>query len=162
MVREIEEARLPGVGVRYSFVSSRGQRLTVLHHRSGRREVFVEAPADPDASRQVLDLDERDSRILGELLGGSRVVPEFERLQQTIGGLALDWLTVEGGSSAAGRSIGQLAVRRSTGVTIVSVLRGDAQIPNPGPELQLEAGDIAVVIGSPDNLRRVRDLFRAR
>lgn len=161
-MQEIQETALPGVGVRYSFTSSGGKRLTVLHHRSGRREVFIEAPDDPDASRQVLDLDERDSRILGELLGGSRVVPEFQRLEQTIGGLALDWLTVEAGSSAAGRSIGELAVRRSFGVTIVSVLRGDDQLPNPGGEAQLEAGDIVVVIGSPAASRGVRDLFRAK
>lgn len=161
-MQEIQETALPGVGVRYSFTSAGGKRLTVLHHRSGRREVFIEAPDDPDASRQVLDLDERDSRILGELLGGSRVVPEFQRLEQTIGGLALDWLTVEAGSSAAGRSIGELAVRRSFAVTIVSVLRGDDQLPNPGGEAQLEAGDIVVVIGSPAACRRVRDLFRAK
>lgn len=160
-MQEIQETALPGVGVRYSFTSSGGKRLTVLHHRSGRKEVFVESPGDPDASRPVLDLDERDGRILGELLGGSRVVPEVPRLQQTIGGMALDWLTVEPGAPAAGRTIGELAVRRSFGVTIVSVLRGDQQVPNPGPEMRLDAGDIAVVIGSPDACRQARDLFRA-
>ncbi len=160
VVREIEETALPGVGVRYSFVSSKGQRLSVLHHRSGRRELFVEVAGDPDAARLVLDLDERDSRILGELLGESRVVPDFERLQQTVGGMTLDWLTVEPASPAAGRTIGELAVRSSTGATVVSVLRGEEQIPNPAPDVRLEAGDIAVVIGVPESCRRARDVFR--
>lgn len=160
-MQEIQETALPGVGVRYSFTSSEGKRLTVLHHQSGRKEVFVEAPDDPDASRQVLDLDERDGRLLGELLGGSRVVPEAQRLQQTIGGMAIDWLRVEARAPAAGRTIGELAVRRTFGVTIVSVLRGDQQLPNPGQELRLEAGDIAVVIGTPEACQRVRAVFRA-
>lgn len=160
-MQEIQETPLPGVGMRYSFTSSEGRRLTVLHHRSGRKEVFVESPGDPDASRPVLDLDEREGRILGELLGGSRVVPEVQRLQQTIGGMAIDWLTVDAAAPAAGRTIGELAVRRSFGVTIVSVLRGDEQLANPGPELRLEAGDIAVVIGTADACRQVRHLFRA-
>lgn len=159
-MQEIHETPLPGVGVRYSFTSSTGKRLTVLHHRSGRREVFVEQPGDPDASRPVLDLDERDGQILAELLGGSRVVPDAQRLQQGIGGMTLDWLTVEAGA-AAGRTIGELAVRRTTGATIVSILRGDQQLPNPGPEVGLEVGDIAVVVGSTDACRRARDLFRS-
>ncbi len=160
MVREIEETQLPGVGVRYSFRASGGQRLSVLHHRTGRRELFVEVAGDPDAARPLLELDERDSRILGELLGESRVVPDFERLQQSVGGMTLDWLAVEPTSRVAERTIGELAVRSSTGATIVSVVRGEEQIPNPGADMRLEAGDLAVVIGLPESCRRARDLFR--
>lgn len=158
---EIEETRLPGVGVRYSFTTDDGRRVSVLHHRTDRRELFVCPPDDPDTAEEVLDLDGDDARTLAELLGGSRVVTELDRLQQVVPGLALDWLEVEAASPAAGRSIGQLEVRKSTGVTIVAVLRDSEHIPNPAADFVFQADDTAVVIGPTDAIRRLRDLLRA-
>lgn len=157
---EIEETRLPGVGVRYAFTTDDGRRVSVLHHRTGHRELFVSPPDDPDRAEPVLDLDGDEARTLAELMGGSRVVTELDRLQQVVPGLALDWLEVEAGSPAAGRSIGQLEVRRTTGVTIVTVLRGSEHVPTPMPDFVFEPGDTAVVVGPTDAIRRVRDLLR--
>lgn len=33
----IEETTLPGVGVRYSFLTTDGERVSVLHHHGGHR-----------------------------------------------------------------------------------------------------------------------------
>ncbi|MGH3442027.1 MAG: cation:proton antiporter regulatory subunit [Nitriliruptorales bacterium] len=158
---QIEETRLPGVGVRYSFTTDDGHRVSVLHHRTGHRELFVCPPDDPDTAEQVLDLHGDEARTLAEVLGGSRVVTELDRLQQIVPGLALDWLEVEEKSPAAGRSIGQLEVRRSTGVTIVTVLRDAEHTPSPSADFVFAAGDTAVVVGPPESIRRVRDLLRA-
>ncbi len=160
MEHEIEETTLPGVGVRYSFATEAGERVSVLLHHSGHREVYVSDPDDPDRSLEVLDLDERDSRVLAELLGGARIVHEIHALQQDIEGVAIDWLPIEAGSPAAGRSIGQLQVRSSTGVTIIAIIRGGQPVPGPGPEFELAAGDTAIVLGQPEDCRRAQDLFR--
>jgi TrkA domain protein len=160
MVKDIEETPLPGVGVRFAFESSSGQRIAVLHHHGGRREVFLQDPDETDASQEVLDLDEDDGWTLAELLGGSRVTREIDRLQQAVEGLAIDWLPVEPGSPAAGRTIGQLQIRRTTGVTVVTILRGNQALPAPGPEFSLESGDTLVVFGAPGDIRRVHDLVR--
>lgn len=160
MVREIDETPLPGVGVRYSFETTKGLRLSVLHHRTGHRELFAEAPDDPDAGFRVADLDEGDSQTLAELLGGSKVRTDLGHLQQAVAGLTLDWVDVEVDSPGAGRTIGQLNVRSTTGVTIVTVVRGREQIPVPGPDFALAAGDTVVVLAEEDDLRRVHDLVR--
>lgn len=160
MVPRIEETRLPGVGVRYSFVTADGVRVSVLHHRTGRRELYVSTPDDPDTAEEVLDLDSAEARTLAELMGGSQVVTDLDRLQQVVPGMALDWLEVEPGSPAAGRTIGQLEVRKSTGVTIVTVLRDGGHEPSPGPDFVLEIGDTVVVVGPPEACGRVRDLLR--
>lgn len=162
MPPEIEETRLPGVGVRYSFTTVEGRRVCVVHHRTGRRELLLGPPGDPDAAHPVLELDGDEARTLAELMGGSRVVTDLDRLHQVVPGMALDWLEVEVGSPAAGRSIGQLQVRRTTGVTILTILRGGEHVPNPTPDLVLEEGDVAVVVGPPEAVRRLRDLLRAR
>ncbi|MDP9021971.1 MAG: cation:proton antiporter regulatory subunit [Actinomycetota bacterium] len=161
MAQRVEETQLPGVGMRYSFTTASGQRVSVLHHRTGHRQIFVSHPDDPDAATEVLDVEGPEARLLAELLGGSQVVADLDRLQHVVPGLALDWFEVEPGSPAAGRSIEQLAVRKTTGVTIVTVLRDGQYIPSPGGELVLQPGDTAVVVGPPEAIRRVNDLLRA-
>lgn len=157
---EIEEARLPGVGVRYSFQMSSGDRLSVVHHHSGRIQLYLADQHDPDAARQVLDLAEDDARVVAELLGTSRVVREIDRLQQSVAGLSIEWLKIPQDTPIAGRTIGELEIRSTTGVTVVAVLRDERTLPVPGPDFALEAGDTVVVVGRPDNIRRTDGLLR--
>lgn len=160
MAREIEETPLPGVGVRYSFELDAGGRVSVLHHHSGRHEVFVDDPDDPDAARQVLALTDDDSRILAELLGTSRIVREIDRLQQSVAGLSIEWAGIPDDSPVAGRSIGDLDIRSTTGATVVAALRDGEALPAPGPEFRLQAGDTLVVMGRRDDVARVHTLLR--
>lgn len=160
MTSEIEETQLPGVGVRYSFTASSDAHVSVLHHHSGRRQVFVGDPDDPDASRLVLELDDDDSRVLAELLGASKVIREIDRLQQSVAGLSIEWLRIPAGTMATGRSIGDLEVRSSTGVTVVAALRAGEALPVPGPEFVIRGGDTLVVMGRPDAIRRADALLR--
>jgi TrkA domain protein len=159
MASEVEETPLPGVGVRYSFVASNDARVSVLHHHSGRHQVFVGDPDDPDASQLVLELDDEDSRVLAELLGASRVVREIDRLRQSVAGLSIEWLRIPEGTRAAGRTIGDLGVRSSTGVTVIAALRGGQALPVPGPDFLIEHGDTLVVMGRPDAIRRADALL---
>ena len=55
-VSEVTETQLPGVGVRHEFVTAGGERVAVLSHRTGRREIAVYDRADPDACTTVLHL----------------------------------------------------------------------------------------------------------
>jgi len=57
-VAEIEQTQLPGVGVRYEFTTADGLRIGVVHHRAGRRELFVCTPEDPDSAIVTLDLSD--------------------------------------------------------------------------------------------------------
>lgn len=156
---EIEETPLPGVGLRYAFGTGGGERLSVVHHHSGRVQVYLSEPDDPDAARQVLDLDEDDSRVLAELLGASKVVREIDRLQQSVSGLSIEWLGVPDESKVAGRSIGDLEVRSATGVTVVAALRGGQTLAVPGPTFVIRGGDTIVVVGRPDDIRRIDELL---
>ncbi len=156
---EIEETPLPGVGLRYAFGTGGGERLSVVHHHSGRVQVYVSDRDDPDAARLLLDLDDDDSRVLAELLGASRVVREIDRLQQSVSGLSIEWLAVPDDAAIAGRSIGDLEIRSTTGVTVVAALRGGATLAVPGPDFTLQGGDTLVVVGRPDDIRRIDDLL---
>lgn len=160
MTSEIEETPLPSVGVRYSFTASSEAHVSVLHHHSGRRQLFVGDPDDPDASQLVLEFDLEDSRVLAEMLGVSKVVREIDRLQQSVAGLSIEWILIPEDTPAAGRSIGQLEIRSSTGVTVVAALRRGEALPIPGPQFLIEGGDTLVVMGRPEAIRRADGLLR--
>jgi len=157
---EIEETHLPGLGVRYEFRTSRGTRLGIVHHRTGRRELVVYHPEDPDSARDVIALDPDDSATLAEMLGASRVSEQLDRLQ-TVEGLAIDWLPVPTDSPFAGRTIGDTQARSRTGTSIVAVIRGDKAVPAPGPDFQLEAGDTLLVVGTARGIEELSVILRS-
>ncbi len=47
---DVTEVRLPRVGVRHEFTTAEGERIGVLSHRNGRREIVVYDRDDPDRS----------------------------------------------------------------------------------------------------------------
>lgn len=154
---EIRETELPGVGVRYEFRTGSGRRVGVVAHRSGRREIFLADPDDPDAVVESVDLSPEDARTLGDLLGVSQVASRLTELQQQVEELAIDWLPLDEDSPYAGRTIGEAGIRTRTGVSVVAIIRGEDAIPAPGPETRLEAGDYLVVVGTQ---RGVEELVR--
>jgi TrkA domain protein len=158
---DVMEVELPGVGVRYEFVTEDGTRVGVVSHRSGRREIYLADPADPDRFNRALGLGEEEARTLAELLGASRVAAELAELQQKIEGLAIDWLPVREDSPYAHSTIGAARVRTRTGVSIVAVLRGELAIPAPGPEVEVRPGDYLVVVGTPRGIEHAVELLRA-
>lgn len=156
----VQETRLPGIGVRYEFVTDKGERVGVVHHRSGRRELVLYEARDPDCVAQAIELDEADSRTLAEMLGGAGVAERLTKLQQSVEGLAMDQLAVGAGSTYEGRTIGDTAARTRTGASIVAVLRKDRAFPAPGPDFKLEAGDDLVVVGTPAGIEGLSRILR--
>lgn len=156
---EIEETQLPGVGVRHDFVTHGGIRIGVIAHRSGHRELLVYDQRDPDACRDVVRLEEDDTRALADLLGGSQVVETLARVQ-SVEGLTIDWLPVEPGAACAGSQIDHSDLRERTGVSIVAVVRGGETIASPAPDFRLQPGDTAVAIGTPEGIRQAFTLLR--
>jgi TrkA domain protein len=154
----IEETKLPGVGIRFDFITQHGQRVGVVHHRGGRREIFICPPEDPDTALMVLDLSDDDVHTLADVLGVSPVIEEISQLQQ-VEGLAMDWLPIEPGSAYAGKTIGDARIRTRTGVSVVAVIRGDDPFPAPGPEFRFEADDITVVVGTAHGIEGVKTIF---
>ncbi len=157
---EVTETHLPGVGVRHEFVTAAGERLAVLSHRTGRREIAVYDRADPDSCSTVMHLNSDDTRTLAELLGGGPVSEAAAAVQQ-LEGVAIDWIRIQEGSAHAGATIGEGQFRTRTGTSVVALVRGDDTLPAPGPEAALEAGDVVVAVGTPDGLRQLRGLLEA-
>lgn len=158
---EVTETQLPGVGVRYDFETVDGERVGVVAHHSGRRDVLAYDPDDPDVGHTVLQLGTDDARTMSELLGGTQVSEMLGAVQQRIEGLALDWVEVPDGSGMVDRSIGEGDLRARTGAYVVAVIRDGRTEPAPGPDFRFAAGDVVVTTGTPPGLELLRSVLRA-
>ena len=152
---DVVETELPGVGTRYDFTTRAADRVAVIVHRSGRREIMIYDRDDPDACRTALELTADDALTLVEVLGASRVVESLSAMQVELPGLAIDWLTIAATSQWAGHTLAEAAVHTRTGVSIVAVIRGNDAIHAPGADTELHSGDRVVAIGTPDGVARL-------
>src|SRR5437899_1572429 len=63
------------------------------------------------------------------------------------------------GAKAVGRSLAATRLRTRTGALVLSIRRGDEDIPTPDPRLPLAAGDELSIVGQPQQLRAARELL---
>ena len=159
-VPDVNEVPLPGVGVRHEFTTSAGQRVAVISHRSGRREVLLYDVEDPDQCSSVLELDPGETRALAELLGATQVSEALADARQNVAGLAIDWVSVPVSSAITGRTIGEGEFRARTGVSIVALVRADDTLPAPGPDTVLQPDDVLVAVGTAHGLAELRTLLQ--
>ncbi|HPS58719.1 MAG TPA: cation:proton antiporter [Spirochaetota bacterium] len=77
-----------------------------------------------------------------------------------IKGMEMVSYRVEGGSSADGRSILDLAIRKKYGVTVLAIYNGGDVIHNPDGDAVLNADDIVMLVGMPAQVRNVCEMFK--
>jgi K+/H+ antiporter YhaU regulatory subunit KhtT len=69
-----------------------------------------------------------------------------------LGAASTETLVIGRGDRAAGKTLAELDLRRTTGATVVAVVRGSQTEINPGAEFRLDAEDIVVLLGSPEQI----------
>lgn len=156
---EVFETPLPGVGVRYEFTSEAGDRLAVIVRRDARRELVLYDEDDPDSCRDTVQLTGAEAATLVELLGGTKVTERISDLRHEVEGLSIEWVTMPADRGLTGKTIGEGAIRTSTGASVVAIIRGDRSIPGPGPDHRFETGDVALVVGSVDGVQAAARLL---
>jgi TrkA domain protein len=156
---QVDRTPLPGVGVRYDFRTRRGQRVAIVAHRAGTREIAVYDVADPDASRGLVVLSVEEADLLAELLGGPHLVERVADLHREIDGLTSVQLVVGPGSRYDGRTLGDTRARTRTGASVVAVVRDGDVIASPRPDFRFTGGDVMVVIGTDEGTSLVADLL---
>ncbi len=146
---QFREVDLPGVGKKYSFTSFSKEHAVVIIHHDGRREFYIlDRDEEPLAS---ITLHDDEARRLGAVMSGVFFKPKaVENLEVALEGLRIEWYKVTPDSPVVGRTIGQLEIRKKTGVSVIAVIRSNSSIPNPGADLIFESGDTVVVLGKPE------------
>ncbi len=156
---DVKEVLLPGVGLRYEFDNSDGDRIGVIAKRTGDFEVVLYAANDLDSARPVFRLTENEADALAQILGAPRIAERFADLTREVPGLDAGQVPVRAGSPYVDRPLGDTAARTRTGASIVAIVRDEDVLPSPGPAEPLRAGDVLVVIGTADGLSKVEQIL---
>jgi TrkA domain protein len=156
---EVFETKLPGIGVRYEFETSAGDRVGVVVRRDGRRDFVVYDEIDPDSCRASVSMEPEETAALVEVLGGTKVTERLSDLRLEVEGLSIEWVTMPATARLTGRTIGDGRIRTTTGASVVAVIRGDRSIPGPGPDFGFEADDVVLVMGSTDGVQAAATLL---
>lgn len=156
---DVNETLLPGVGIRYEFVTASRRHLGLVAHREGKIDLVVYDSDDPDICTEVATLTPEEADTLAELLGAPRIAERFADLTREVPGLVAAQVEVERGTHFDGRTLGETRARTITGASIVALVRGDEVMASPGPAQQLLGGDVLVAIGTEQGIVGVRRIL---
>lgn len=80
----------------------------------------------------------------------------------TLSDVEVETCRIEEDSPAAGKTLAQLALRPRTGTSIIAWTRSGVTESNPSEKTKLLAGDIVVLLGTHDQIRRAMGLILSR
>jgi TrkA domain protein len=144
---QMNETRLPGVGVKYTLPLASGGRLSVILHNDGKREIYYFKSGD-DEPRAVITLDDDEARALGAVIGGAYERPKLvEDLEMALGELQIEWTPVPDTSPCIGKTLSESGFRRETGITVIAILREPEPISGAQPHDVVQKGDTLVTVG---------------
>jgi TrkA domain protein len=157
---DLEETRLPGVGVKYVLRTDAGGRLAVILHNDGVREIYVFRHTRDDDPCTVVRLDDDESRALGAVLGGAYERPKVvEDLEMALGELMIEWEPVPDTSPAIGRTLAECGFRARTGITVIAILREPESVAGAQPDEVIQRGDTLVTVGKAGEYAAFRRLL---
>ena len=157
---KVRETALPGVGKKFSLTLHSGDELVIVIHTTGERELFL-FPRDADEPCAVIPLTDSEAREVALILGGAAYEPTpLHQAELVLKGLVLEWLTVSQDSPLASHTIADLQIRKRTGVSVIAIKRGERIIPNPDPNEKFEVGDLVLLVGTGEQMRRFQETFR--
>jgi CPA2 family monovalent cation:H+ antiporter-2 len=87
-----------------------------------------------------------------DLVNRPSVFDEFQNMN-------ISFLDVKNSSPADGKTLIEIDLRKRTGVTILALKRGSEVIEHPSADTVLRGGDIAYVIGDPEQVREADHLL---
>ena len=157
----ISESNLPGVGRKFQIEAASGDRLTIVIHDDGTRELYHFLRKSPDKVASVVTLSDSEARQVAGIIGGLTYVPKaLPSAEIVLEDLLLQWYTIEPGSACIGKTIQDLQVRTATGACIVSMIEPDrVKRINPGPETVLNDGATLILAGDRRTIARLKHLL---
>lgn len=157
----ILESTLPGVGHKFQIETTSGDKLTIVIHDDGRRDLYYYDSAKTDRPIPVATLQDSEARQLAGIIGGLTYVPKaLPTAEIVIDDLVLEWYTVPENAACIGKSIRDLMVRTVSGASIVSIIEeGGGKHLNPEADTRLNEGATLIVAGDRKTINALKTLL---
>lgn len=157
----IRETSLPGVGRKFQVETMSGDRLVIVIHDDGTRELYHLTHKNPDRVASVVTLTDSEARQIAGIIGGLTYVPKsLPSAEIVLDDLVLEWYTIEPGSACIGKTIRDLQVRTATGASIVSIIEPDrAKRINPEAETMLNEDAMLILAGDRRTITALKQLL---
>lgn len=157
----ISEAYLPGVGRKFQIETLRGDRLVVVIHDDGTREIYYFDRKNLERAVSVITLTDGEARQIAGIVGGLTYVPKaLPTAEVVLDDLVLEWFTIEPGASAIGKTIRDLQARTLTGASIVSLIEPNhVKRTNPEADTLLNEGATLILAGDRQNIAALKKLL---
>ena len=153
-IREIE---LPGIGKKFEMITGSGEKLVVIIHDDGRRDLYYFDQDDHEEAITSTTLGDVEARQLAAIIGGMTYRPKaLESIEIAFDDLVIEWFKLEEGAKAVNQTIGDLKIRETYQVNVVAIIkRTNQKINTPGPETLLESGDTVIFSGHRNQIKVV-------
>lgn len=157
----ISETYLPGVGRKFQIETLRGDRLVVVIHDDGDRELYYFDRKNLDRAASVMILTDGEARQIAGIVGGLTYVPKaLPNAEVVLDDLVLEWFTIERGAAAIGKTIRDLQARTVTGASIVSLIEPNhVNRTNPEADTLLNEGATLILAGDRKNIAALKRLL---
>jgi TrkA domain protein len=158
----IRETTLPGVGRKFQVETTSGDRLVIVIHDDGTRELYHFTKKDPDRVASVVTLADSEARQIAGIIGGLTYVPKaLPSAEIVLDDLLLEWYTIQPGSACIGKTIRDIQVRTATGASIVSIIEPDrVKRLNPEADTRLNEGATLILAGDRRTIETLKQLLK--
>jgi|SRR5687768_4630218 TrkA domain protein len=157
----ISETYLPGVGRKFQIETLRGDRVVIVIHDDGERQIYHFDRKNLERPASVIALSDGESRQIAGIIGGLTYVPKaLPSSEVVLDDLVLDWFTIEPGAAAIGKTIRDLQARSVTGASIVSLVEENhVKRTNPEADTMLNVGATLVLAGDRKTIAALKKLL---
>lgn len=157
---EVREIELPGIGKKFEMFTGNGDKVVIIIHDDGKREIYQYDQEDQEESISNVYMSDEEARQFSAILGGVVYKPkELVEIEMELGSeFKIKWQKVEAGSKACGKTVLELGIKQDYGIIVIAVIKNDKEkIFNPGPDTKIESGDTLVISGNQKNIKRAID-----